>query len=240
MARLEASYWWFRVRHRLVRALLDRGRAPDGGLVLDAGCGTGGTFAALRDRWQVVGCDIAPRAVAYCRACGMEMGLVADVGRLSLRDATFAGVVCADVLEHLEDDAAAVAELFRVTRPGGVLAATVPALPRLWGEHDEALGHQRRYTKRRLREVLEGAGWRVECLNYTVSLLVPGIALYRLARRLTKGRRQPRVDLVELPRSLDGLLGAVARADAWLALRAPMPPGASLLALARRPGSGEG
>src|SRR5207248_10382430 len=64
-------------------------------------------------------------------------------------------IVMHDVLEHIEDDAAALAHVRRLIKDEGQLVLSVPALPSLYGLHDEELGHYRRYTKRTLLEVLE-------------------------------------------------------------------------------------
>lgn len=234
MARLEDTYWWFRARRCLVRWLLERFRVPQGGLVLDAGCGTGGTYAALRDRWQVVGCDLAPLAMQYCRRRGMQLGVVGDVTALPVRDQVFDAVISCDVFEHLPEDKPAARALFEATKPGGIIVVTVPALPWLWSEHDEALDHRRRYTRQALHALLSGAGWHVELLNYTVSLLLPPIVVFRVWRRLVRRGSESRVDVFELPRPVDALLGAISQLDAWLALRVPLPPGASLVAVGRR------
>jgi len=234
MARLEDTYWWFRTRRRLVRWLLERFHVPEGGLVLDAGCGTGGTYAALRDRWQVVGCDLVPLAIDHCRRRGMQLGVVGDITALPVRSQVFDAVVTCDVFEHLHKAEPAAEALFDATKPGGIIVVTVPALPWLWSEHDEALDHRRRYTRQGLQALLSGAGWRVELLNYAVSLLLPPIVAFRTWRRLVKRSAEKRVDVFELPRAVDALLGAISWLDAWLAVRVPLPPGASLVAVGRR------
>jgi SAM-dependent methyltransferase len=235
MYRLEDTYWWFGVRRRLVRALLQRGRVAAGVKVLDAGCGTGGAYRVLGERWAVVGLDVSPAALEFCRRRGMTLLVAGDVQRLPLRSASVEAAISCDVLEHLPDDEAALRELGRVVKPGGLLVLTVPALPWLWSEHDEALGHLRRYSKQRLRELLQRAGWEIVWLNYTVSLLLLAIVAFRLWRRLTRGRQAARVDLFELPRPVNALLAGICTLDSWLTMRLPMPPGASLVAVARRP-----
>lgn len=234
MARLEDTYWWFRTRRRLMRGLLERFRVPEGALILDAGCGTGGTYSALRDRWQVVGCDLAPLALQYCRQRGMDIAVVADVAAPPFRERVFDAVISCDVLEHVPDDELAARRLFETTKPGGIILVTVPALPWLWSEHDEALDHRRRYTREGLSGLLERAGWRMELLNYTVSLLLAPIVSFRMLRRLRRQGCEKRVDVFELPRPIDAFLGCISWVDAWLAMRVPLPPGASLVAVGRR------
>ena len=235
MARLEDVYWWFLARRALTRRLLIRAGLPPGSTVLDAGCGTGGTFAALRDRFRVIGLDRSPVALEFSRKRGMTRLVAGDIQRIPLRPASTDAAVACDVLEHVPDDAHAIAELWRVVRPGGVLVITVPALPWLWSEHDEALGHLRRYTKPQLRRLLIRAGWRIELLAYTVSALLPVITVFRWWRRLRRRPGQPRTDLVELPRPINSLLTWLTTAEGWLlSYGIPLPPGASLVALARK------
>jgi SAM-dependent methyltransferase len=235
MYRLQDRYWWFVARRLLVQLLLRRARLQPGSLVLDAGCGSGQALAALRDTWRVLGIDISQVAVEFCRSKGMDLSVVGDITALPLRSGALDAALSLDVFEHLDDDAAAARSLLDATRPGGVLVTTVPALPWLWSEHDIALQHRRRYTSKTLRALLENAGWKVEWLNYTVSFLLPPIALFRVWRRLRSKPGGSTVDLFELPRPVNWLFTALSRCEARLATRIPLSPGASLLAIARRP-----
>ncbi len=237
MYRLEDRYWWFTSRRRLVRWCLRKLGLAGGALVLDAGSGTGGTYAAVRDIVQLVGCDKSEHALRYCKRRGMELLCAGDVQRLPFADASFDAVISCDVLEHVPDDAAAVREMLRVTRPGGYLVATVPALPWLWSEHDEALEHLRRYEKKQLRELVEAAGWRVLRLNYVLASLLLPIVVFRRAKAALSRADRPRVDLYEMPGPINAALAAVSSMDAWLSLRVPEPPGPSLVVIGQRPGS---
>ncbi|MBC7288205.1 MAG: class I SAM-dependent methyltransferase [Armatimonadetes bacterium] len=235
MARLEDRYWWFQARRYLTRSLLASHGVPRGSVILDAGCGTGGTFAALAAQYTVVGLDRSLVALAFCRKRGMELLVGGDLQSIPLADASFDAVVACDVLEHVQDDQLALRELFRVSRPGAVLVVTVPALPWLWSEHDEALGHMRRYTKRDLMTRIRAAGWRLRRLNYAVSGLLPPIVLFRLWRRMARRSGAPRVDLFELPGPINSLLAMLSKLESWVAIRVPLPPGASLIAVATKP-----
>lgn len=87
-----------------------------------------------------------------------------DAPSLSGREGTFDLALSQNVLEHIEDDYAAMASMARAVRPGGQVMALVPAHPRLYGEIDRAFGHHRRYTRERLRAITEAAGLEVERL----------------------------------------------------------------------------
>ena len=79
-----------------------------------------------------------------------------------------------DVIEHLDDDVAALAALGEKVGAGGHVVVTVPALPWLWSEHDNADDqHRRRYTRRTLEDSMTAAGLVVEHISYFNMLLLP-------------------------------------------------------------------
>jgi SAM-dependent methyltransferase len=92
----------------------------------------------------------------------------------SIASRTFDVALSQNVLEHIEDDGAALAAMAGTLRPGGRLTVLVPAHPRLYGRLDRAYGHHRRYTPERLRAIVEAAGLRVERLYRFNALGVPG------------------------------------------------------------------
>jgi SAM-dependent methyltransferase len=98
-------------------------------------------------------------------------------------------VLSQNVLEHIPDDAGAVAQMAGALRPGGALVALVPAHPRLYGELDRRYGHERRYTRERLRSIVEAAGCTVEDL-YSFNML--GVLGWVVNRRRADARIDPR------------------------------------------------
>jgi len=79
---------------------------------------------------------------------------------------SFDAVLCANVLEHVPDEQAALANMLAVLKPGGYLLLFVPAHPNLYGDMDRLAGHLRRYTRDTLFRALSGAGGRVELARY--------------------------------------------------------------------------
>src|SRR5919197_730605 len=114
-------HWWYRGRRRVLRAALGRLALRDGAVVLDAGCGSGRTLEELRRYGRVVGVDASAAAVRTAHARGRIEACVARLEALPFADDTFDLITCLDVLEHLRDDRAALAELRRVSRPEGWL-----------------------------------------------------------------------------------------------------------------------
>ena len=230
----EDRQWWYAGMRAISLGLL-RPVVAAGARILDAGCGTGRNLAEF-DGWaRPSGVDLSEEALRFCRLRGVP----AARGRLQslpFPDGAFDAVTSFDVLYHrwIEDDAAAVAELARVLRPGGVLLVRVPALKMLWGAHDAAVHSRHRYTTGEVRALLEGRGLRVLRLSYANTLLFPVIALRRLLDRVT-GREGS--DVGFLPAPLEWAFGGLLRAEARLLPHVSFPVGASVFALARKPGA---
>src|SRR5262249_20516201 len=137
-------------------------------------------------------------------------------------------VMLSNVLEHIEDDAAAVRRFRSVLPDDGRLVILVPALPALYGSIDEAIGHYRRYTPQTPRQVIESNGFRLETLEWLNLLGIPG---WFLNSRVLRRRSVPGFQV----RLYDRLAPLLARLESTLKL----PVGMSLLAVARAtPGPG--
>ena len=108
---------------------------------------------------------------------------IGSAERAPLRSASCDGALALDVIEHLDDDAAALSETARVVRPGGFLLVTVPALPSLWGNQDVVSHHRRRYTSRSLAAAFRRAGLDLTWQSYFNTVLFPAIASVRWTRR---------------------------------------------------------
>jgi SAM-dependent methyltransferase len=130
------------------------------------------------------------------------------------------------------DDRAAVREMARVLRPGGLLLLRVPALKMLWGAHDRAVHSRHRYTRREVGALLRGEGLQVVRLTYGNSLLFPVLALRRGLDRLT-GRQGS--DVGFLPAPLEWTFRKLLETEALLVRGLSLPIGASVFALARKP-----
>lgn len=123
--------------------------------VLNVGAGQGSFTRLLQARgFDVVSSDVTEPALEVLRARVAGEVVRADVTALPFPDASFDAVVAGEVLEHVEHDADATAEVTRVLRPQGVFALSVPAHPTWFGASDAWAGHVRRYTRRRLEGLI--------------------------------------------------------------------------------------
>lgn len=229
---LEDRHWWFRGRWAVIEALIGRLRLPPSPEILDAGCGTGGNLQRYARMGRAVGVDPSPEAVRFCRERSLEPVEQAGLESLPFEDGRFDLICATDVLEHVEAEGEALAELLRVAAPGGALLLTVPAYQWLWTAEDERLHHFRRYTRRRLREAVERAGWRTEAATYFNSILLPAIAAARLIPRRDDGT----ADLERTPDALNGALSIPMRLEARLiGAGARLPAGVSIGIVCRKP-----
>lgn len=240
LARLEPTSFWFRNRNRLLVSVLRRS-FPHARSFLELGCGTGYVLTAVRRAMptlEVTGAELYVEALeaARDRLPGVEL-LQVDGRRLPYEhEFDVAGVF--DVLEHVEEDEAVLAELARTIRPGGGLVVTVPQHRWLWSAVDDYSHHKRRYGRRELVAKLERAGFEVRRVTSFVTVLLPVMALSRVMRRRQATEAlDPYADF-RLPRAVDLAFELLLRAEtAALARGGSLPAGGSLLAVAeRRPG----
>jgi SAM-dependent methyltransferase len=221
MARVEEIHPWFVNRRRLVRGLVRRYAghlaAPR---VLDAGCGTGVNLTDYAQLGRAVGIELDRDAAAICVGRGNDRVAVGDLCRLPFPDAGFDVVISTDVIEHIENDAAALAELRRVLGPSGRIVLTTPAYSWAYSSHDRYLHHVRRYDKRRLLSIVEQAGLRIiHASRYNVLLAVPLVVVRWLRDRFA--RSAP--DGSDVGRPVPGVavpaLNFIWRCEAYLAER---------------------
>jgi SAM-dependent methyltransferase len=140
--------------------LLDRARPYLGGRVLEVGAGIGTFTEQLADGREVVAVEPDPALVPHLRRNAPSATVVAGEADAA-PPGPFDSIVCFNVLEHIPDDAAALAAFRERLRPGGHLLLLVPSHPFLYGPIDRAFAHERRYAMRPLRARLEGAGFGV-------------------------------------------------------------------------------
>ena len=233
MRQAEDHYWWFVSRRRLALALLLK-YAPGARQVLDLGSGTGALLTELQSVAETTGLDYSPLAIAFCQERGLSNLLVGDAERLPFRLASFDAVVSLDTLEHVRDHESAVAGIAGSLRPGGVLVLNVPAFRWLWGPHDVALMHHRRYTRAQVRDLLSKHGLRVQRLSYSVFLLFPFVVLIRLLDKFKRG--EAKVSLPKVSPPTNRFLVKLQDMEARWILAGSLPWGSSVIAVAKKDG----
>jgi SAM-dependent methyltransferase len=233
MAQVQQAHWWFAARRDILRAIIRQLRLPPRARILEVGCGTGGNLAMLAQFGTVCAAESDGFALAHARdISGMDIreGRLPD--RIPFTDELFDLVCVFDVLEHVEDDAAALSAVADRMKRGGFAVVTVPAYQGLFGAHDRAHHHFRRYTAHRLRRIVTGRGLRVRRLGYFNALLFPLIAAVRLCKLLLRLEQQDEATMPG-PR-LNQLLYTVFSLEALLVPRILFPFGTSCVAVVER------
>jgi SAM-dependent methyltransferase len=236
----EERHWWYVGMRRISAALLEQYPPRLDGLldrrwrILDAGCGSGGMTRFLERFGEVVGVDIHPHALELAKHRGLRGLARSSVGALPFADAMFDIVTSFDVLYHLDvnDDRAALREIHRVLRPGGVALIRLPAFDWIRGAHDEVVHTRHRYTRDELVGKLEDAGFRMEQSTYANFLLFPLAPAKRYLER--KNGTRESTDLWRPPGPLNRLLGDLLSLEALPARGPGLTWGLSVFAVARR------
>ena len=232
--RAEDRHWWYRGRREVLERVIGRLGLPPGARILDAGCGSGRNMVELARRGSVTGVEVSDTSVSLARARDAGEVISGSVLQMPFESASFDLGVCLDVIEHLEDDLAALRELRRVVVPGGPLLVTVPAYQWLWSGHDEVNHHYRRYTRQTLESVAEQAGWEPVRTTHFNSLLLPAAILLRILDRFSRKTTESSLDLWVPPQPFNWLLERPMRLEAALIGRGGrIPAGLSLLAVFR-------
>jgi SAM-dependent methyltransferase len=230
----EDRHWWYRGRRTVIERAIDGLGLPARARILDAGCGSGRNMLELARRGTVTGVELSPTSVCLARARGAGEVIEGSVLDMPFEADSFDLAVSLDVIEHLEDDLAALRELRRTVAPGGALLITVPAYQWLWSGHDMINHHYRRYTRRSLQRAAEQAGWEQVRTTYFNSLLLPVAILLRLLDRINRKTTESSLDLWVPPAPLNWLLERPLALEAGMIARGGrIPGGLSLLAVFR-------
>ena len=167
-AKVESFHWWFVVRKKLLKSILSSINVPINGVTLDIGCGVGSNLRALglAGLYKTVGLDRSFYALSLAKS-RLNLPLInGDLNQLPVRSKSFGLIIAMDILEHLEDDANGIRELYRVLKNEGTLILTVPAFGFLWGIQDVVTGHKRRYSRKEILVKLRQGGFTILRSSY--------------------------------------------------------------------------
>lgn len=210
----------YRLRQWLILKLLPE--KEDSLRFLDVGCGTGDYARVLLERGHRVDaidiCEPAVREAVKRIPERLRSRFHAQVGDFSLlgKQARYDGIICSEVLEHVQEDEALLRQLHALLSPQGRLIVSVPADPFLWSDDDVFSGHARRYTREEVVAKLTRAGFTIE--NFW-SYGFPILRIYSwLKIRLLGGKT---VDLVArhkggIGRRAARLVAAIINALVWI------------------------
>ncbi len=236
---LGESYFWFASQNSIVERELaprleaaGRRQARRPLRIVDLGCGPGNTLRRLASKGAVYGFDFSLDALRFAREKGVKHVLSADSIALPLASESVDCILALDVLEHVEDDRAALAEIARVVRPGGLFLFTVPAFMALWRYHDRCYGHYRRYTREELVGKVRAAGLDIEvCQFFKCAFFIP---LWVLAKLERAGVISERDNFFTMPDWVNRMLETEITWEMRSGLARHVPFGVSLICIGRR------
>ena len=231
MAAHDSTHWWYRARREILSDYLTREAGlPKDARILEIGCGTGHNLPMLARFGTVEAIEIDPvaRGIASERL-GKPVSAAPLPALPGIERGGYDLIAVLDVVEHIEDDVAALAAMRDCLKPGGKILITVPAHQWLWSAHDVVNHHHRRYSKTTLNTAIAAAGLGHNGLRYFNSLLFPLAAAARVAGRMT-GRDDS--DDSPPPKALNTLFETIFGWERHLVGRMPLPPGVSIVTLA--------
>lgn len=238
-SKLEKSHWWFVGRRFFLKNVISRhevrSNAP---CVLEVGCGTGGNIELLSQFGDFSAIEMSAKAVKLAQLSNPSHANQISQGSLpdhNLADRSFDKIFLLDVLEHIEDDTAALKALKALLKKNGQLYITVPAYQWLWSDHDIQNQHKRRYTLKRIRALLKSLGFDVAYSSYFNTLLFPLAAIERLSQRLKSvfGNSKSGSAALDVPvKPINQIFQGIFRLEGIWAGRLSIPFGLSIVLVA--------
>ncbi|KRC81029.1 class I SAM-dependent methyltransferase [Sphingomonas sp. Root241] len=231
MAAHDTTHWWYRARRDILADYLTRwGGLPGDARILEIGCGTGHNLPMLAQFGEIDAIEIDETAGAKAsERLGKPVGTSPLPELVGVAPGSYDLVAVLDVIEHVEDDVAALKAIATALKPGGKILITVPAHQWMWSAHDVVNHHKRRYSKAGFEALLAKAGLQGRKLGYFNSLLFPVAVAARFAGKLM-GKDDS--DDSPPPKPLNTLFEGIFRLERHMVGRVPLPPGLSLIALA--------
>jgi len=242
-ATAEARHFWFRGLRAFATPLLQRAAAGRSALrILDSGCGTGANLDLLGRFGRAYGFDLAETGLRLGRESGRTRLARASVTAAPFPDASFDIVTSFDVLYSLPDadERMAIADMFRLLKPGGFAVVNVAAMQALRGDHSVLSREVRRYDREDLGARLTGAGFVIVRLTYTNASLFLPLAIARALQRRrglrSESDREAQREISVPSAPVNAALTVLLQLEGLWLRWFDAPFGSSLLCLARKPG----
>jgi trans-aconitate methyltransferase len=244
---VEDTHFWFVSRNKILAAALATcvAKVPALGPVLEIGCGTGNTLRVIRERLPqatLIGMDAFHSGLLHAKNRTNASLVEGRIEHMPFRK-RFTLIGMFDVLEHIEDDVAALVAVHESLETGGSLILTVPANPSLWSRIDEESQHRRRYTESHLRKALSAAQFRAEYVTHFMGVTYPALWASRHLEQLVSAISWKRPATEEcaaisrelrVPHVVNTLFERLLRLELpFIRRRCHLPVGTSLLAIAR-------
>ncbi|MEY2648594.1 MAG: hypothetical protein RL282_1307 [Bacteroidota bacterium] len=238
--KMEREHWWFQVREGIILDQFRKWIFKSQPLkILNVGAATGRSSEILQPFGDVQSIEYDEPSYTFCRE-NLQMKIdQGSITELPYADASFDAVCAFDVVEHVEDHAAAVANLFRVCKPGGKIFVTVPAFMSLWSNHDVVNHHFRRYTQQQLLELFEAHGGQLKrstYFNFFLFIPIYGVrSLQKILKKKNTDELKPDNEMIESG-FINSIFHAIFSFERKLLKKINFPFGVSLLLIWEKKG----
>lgn len=210
LAGISSEHFWFKAKRNLIETLLAKvNNQSHATNILNIGAGTGEDLNTIKNFGSIYAIDVSQNTLDMIPAHLVKEKKCMDACNLDYGDNFFDIVVAFDVLEHIQHDQQAIAEIYRTLKPGGFLIFTVPAFNFLYSEHDRVLHHHRRYNKTMLKKLC--SPFNKITLGYWNSILFPASVLHRLLQKNQKTYRP----VITAPSKLNSLFYNILMFENW-------------------------
>ena len=232
---VEDTHWFYKGKRIITKEWIQRFYPLNSrSTLLDIGAGSG-MFAAEMNQWcRAFGVESSKDGLNVAKQKGYAQHMIAgSATTIPCKDQSADITTALDVLEHIQDDAAALKEFLRVTKKNGIILLTVPAFSWAFSSWDKSLGHFRRYQIKDLNHLVENIPVEILHASYFNSIFFFPIAIYRKLKDLFLPHTPSRLEDAIPPRWLNNFLLSLFIVPAmWSWFRPPF--GLSVLFILRR------
>ncbi|CAN5430890.1 class I SAM-dependent methyltransferase [soil metagenome] len=233
--------FWVRSRNRLFKRMVENHVLPDRKTrFLEIGCGTGGFIRQIvsNPSLEITGSEVYLKGLLYAKKNLPDVDFIQfDIAEGTVGEC-FDMIAAFDVLEHIDNDTRALANVNSMLNAGGVFIVSVPQHQFLWSRLDEIVKHKRRYSRRDLLDKLRQNGFEI---SYCTSFLFVLFPLMLISRIFDRARAQTGSDEAALEKrtsfsgALNRVFDAFMRIDELLIRSGfSLPFGGTLLVVARK------
>lgn len=190
MEMVEETHFWHKARREIIDAVLKKNALLNqNASVLEIGAATGANIRYFKHNFKVIkGVELNSEAIDIAKVKSPEIEIITGFlpDNIGYGDEKFDLIFLFDVLEHVENDHAALVQIKKRLTKGGHLVLTVPAYQFLFGVHDEQLYHFRRYNIYNLAKALKNSGFEIKFKSYFNFWLFPLVLVSRLLEKISK------------------------------------------------------
>jgi SAM-dependent methyltransferase len=233
--------WWVGARNRLFKFLvlknLNKNKTTQ---LLEVGCGVGDFIKHLssEEKLEITGSEIYIKGLKYAKRKLPDINFIQlDIAQGRI-DKYYDLIISFDVLEHIEDDLAAISNIESMLKKDGTLILSVPQHQFMWSSIDDIVKHKRRYSKKDLINKLNKNGLEVEYSTSFVFTLFPLMLIYRLLENKRNINNSDKIELkkkVSFSNITNILCNAIMKFDEFLIkLGISLPFGGTLIVIAKK------